>query len=143
MSGAATATVELAIVHGTEAVAGWAGGHVVIVDRPEGRAGGMGLGFNGGQLLALAIGGCLANDLRDVAHDLGVALGDVRIGVSLDLAGDPLRATGAEISVACKTTDGSDPQPVIDRALAGSTVANSVRRVPCRRPGRAGAAASV
>jgi hypothetical protein len=32
---------------------GWAGGHTIIVDRPEGKAGGMGLGFNGGQLLAL------------------------------------------------------------------------------------------
>lgn len=33
----------------------------------------MGLGFNGGQPLALAIGGCLCNDLRYVAHAMGVA----------------------------------------------------------------------
>ena len=33
----------------------------------------MGLDFNGGQPLALAIGGCLCNDLRYVAHAMGVA----------------------------------------------------------------------
>jgi len=43
----ASTTVELRNVEGTQAAMGWAGGHTLIVDRPEGRAGGMGLGFNG------------------------------------------------------------------------------------------------
>ncbi|WP_352751767.1 hypothetical protein [Mesorhizobium sp. M0518] len=51
-------SVELRNMGGTQAAMGWVGGHTIIVDRPEGKAGGMGLGFNGGQLLALAIGGC-------------------------------------------------------------------------------------
>ena len=45
-----------------------------MVDRPEGKAGGMGLGFNGGQLLALAIGGCFCNDLHYAAHAMGIRL---------------------------------------------------------------------
>ena len=56
--------VELRNVQGTEAAMGWAGSHTMVVDRPEGTAGGLGLGFNGGQLLALAIGGCYCNDLE-------------------------------------------------------------------------------
>jgi uncharacterized OsmC-like protein len=62
-------TVELRNIEGTEAAAGWAGDHTLVVDRPEGKAGGQGLGFNGGQLLALALGGCFCNDLRYVAAD--------------------------------------------------------------------------
>src|SRR5262249_31058219 len=57
-------TVELRNVAGTVAPLGWAGAHTIVVDRPEGRAGGRGLGFNGAQLLALSIGGCFCNDLR-------------------------------------------------------------------------------
>lgn len=52
-----SAAVELRNVEGTQAAMGWAGGHTVVFDRPEGEAGGMGLGFNGAQLLALALGG--------------------------------------------------------------------------------------
>jgi hypothetical protein len=44
-------TGELRNVAGTEAALGWAGTHTLVVDRPEGRAGGHGLGFNGAQLL--------------------------------------------------------------------------------------------
>ena len=82
-------TVELRNVEGTEAAMGWAGGHTIVIDRPEGKAGGRGLGFNGGQLLALTIGGCFCNDLRYVAHEMGVALGRIADSVELELEGDP------------------------------------------------------
>lgn len=55
-----TSIIELRNVAGTEAALGWAGSHTIVVDRPEGKAGGRNLGFNGGQLLALAIGGVSA-----------------------------------------------------------------------------------
>lgn len=121
-------TVELRNVEGTQAAMGWAGGHTLVVDRPEGKAGGQGLGFNGGQLLALSIGGCFCNDLRYAAAEMGVGLGKIAVSVTLELEGDPLLATGATMSVSCETPDGSDPQTVIDRAQATSTVANSLRR---------------
>ena len=120
--------VELRNVAGTEAAVGWAGGHTLVVDRPDGKAGGMGLGFNGGQLLALAIGGCYCNDLRFVAHELGVEIGEIAVTVKLELEGAPLVATSAVLTVHCTTSDGSDPKALIDRAWSICTVANSLNR---------------
>jgi organic hydroperoxide reductase OsmC/OhrA len=125
--------VELRNVAGTEAAIGWAGSHTIVVDRPDGKAGGLGLGFNGGQLLALAVGGCYCNDLRYVAHDLGVEIGEISVTVKLDLEGAPLVATNVVLSVGCTTSDGSDPGVLIDRAWSVCTVANSLNRgVPTR-----------
>jgi len=120
-------TVQLRNVHGTEAALGWAGSHTLIVDRAEGKAGGKGLGFNGGQLLGLAIGGCLCNDLRYVAHDLGVQLLSVEVDVTVRLEGNPALATAAEIAVrvADKKTD---MEALIERAVAISTVVTSLQR---------------
>jgi organic hydroperoxide reductase OsmC/OhrA len=120
--------VELRNMAGTEAAVGWAGGHTVVVDRPEGKAGGLGLGFNGGQLLALALGGCYCNDLRYVAHDLGIEIGEIAVTVQLELDGAPLVATNAVLSVRCTTLDGSSPQTLIDRAWSICAVANSLSR---------------
>lgn len=124
----AAVTVELRNVEGTQAALGWAGGHTMVVDRPEGRAGGMGLGFNGAQLLALSLGGCFCNDLRYAAEELGVAVGSIEISVALELEGKPLLATTATLTVRCQMRDGSDPQSVIERAKAICMVANSLRR---------------
>lgn len=120
--------VELRNVVGTEAAVGWAGGHTIVVDRPEGKAGGLGLGFNGGQLLALAVGGCYCNDLRYVAHELGVEIGEIAVTVHPVLDGTPLVATNAVLSVRCTTLDGSDPKTLIDHAWSICTVANSLNR---------------
>lgn len=120
--------VELRNVAGTEAAVGWACGHTLVVDRPDGKAGGQGLGFNGGQLLALAIGGCYCNDLRYAAHDLGVEIGEIAVTVKLELEGAPLVATSAVMTVSCTTSDGSNPKTLIDRAWSVCTVANSLNR---------------
>ena len=85
-----TVSVELRNVADTEAALGWAGAHTIVVDRPEGNAGGRGLGFNGAQLLALTIGGCFCNDLRYVAHAIGVDLGTISISVAVELEGATL-----------------------------------------------------
>ena len=121
-------TVELRNVAGTEAAMGWAGGHTIVVDRPDGKAGGMGLGFNGAQLLALALGGCFCNDLRYTAHDMGVALGKIAVSVDIDLDGAPLVATAATMRVVCDTLDGTDPAAVVEQAKAGCMVSNSLRQ---------------
>src|SRR5260221_6104859 len=102
-------TVQLRNVHGTEAALGWAGSHTLMVDRAEGKAGGKGLGFNGGQLLGLAIGGCLCNHLQYVAHDLSVPLLRVQVDVTLRLEARSTVATAAagavSIDVADRMTD--------------------------------------
>jgi len=124
-----TATVQLRNIPGTEAAAGWTGGHTIVVDRPEGKAGGMGLGFNGGQLLALAIGGCFCNDLRYVSHEIGVDLATVEVDVTLTMEGSPLVATKAAMHVRATATDaGTDVGAVIERAKQISTVVNSLKR---------------
>lgn len=119
-------TVEIRNVAGTQAAMGWADAHTVIIDRPQGRAGGMGLGFNGAQLLGLTIGGCFANDLRYVAEELGLDVGEISISVSVALEGVPVRATSAEMLVSVSTSDGSDPAPLIAKAKEISMALNSL-----------------
>ena len=111
-----TATVEIRSVDGTGAALGWAGSHTVVIDRPQGRAGGMGLGFNGAELLGLAIGGCFANDLRYVAAQTGARIRSIKISVDVDLDGEPILATGATLRAAVEMEDGSDGQDLIRRA---------------------------
>jgi uncharacterized OsmC-like protein len=47
------------------------------------------LGFNGGQLLYLAIGGCVSNDLFREAAARDIRLTSVRVVVHGDFSGDP------------------------------------------------------
>ena len=121
-------TVELRNVEGTEAAMGWADAHTLVVDRPPGKAGGQGLGFNGAQLLGLALGGCFCNDLRYAAEALGVRLKSVAVSATIELEGQPLLATAATLEVSCETADGSDPAVVVERAKSVSTVAHSLRK---------------
>lgn len=106
---------------------GRAGTHEVIADRPAGKAGGEGRGFNGGELLALAIGGCFCNDVQYAADEMGLDVEDLRVAVKLDLDGAPLLARGAEMYVDCRLHGGGDVSELLRRAEARSTVANSVR----------------
>lgn len=119
--------VELRSVLGTQAAMGWAGGHTMVVDRPAGKAGGLGLGFNGAELLALAIGGCLCNDLRYVAEEMDTQLSSVAVSVTLDIEGHPMRATQVKVDVSCEAVDGSDTSPIVREAARISMAANSVQ----------------
>ena len=80
--------VEFRNVGGEAAAIGSAGPYTLVVDRPA-DAGGRGLGFNGGQLLYLAIGGCVSNDLFREATTRGIELTTVRVVVRGDFRGDP------------------------------------------------------
>ena len=122
-------TVQLRSLPDTEAAMGWAGAHTVVVDRPEGKAGGKGLGFNGGQLLGLAIGGCFCNDLHYVAHEMGLRLTSVEVDVTVSFEGSPLLATEAVLRARVSAADkGADIEGLIRRAQAVSTVSNSLKR---------------
>jgi organic hydroperoxide reductase OsmC/OhrA len=121
--------VKLRSIADTGASVGWAGSHTLVVDRPAGHAGGQGLGFNGGQLLALAIGGCFCNDLHYVAHEMGIVLRSVAVEVAVTFQGEPLLATAAKISVAVSAADSrADVAALIAKAEATSTVSNSISR---------------
>jgi len=80
--------VEFRNVAGEAAAIGNAGPYTLVVDRPA-EGGGHGLGFNGGQLLYLAIGGCVSNDLFREAAARGIRLTTVRVVVRGDFSGDP------------------------------------------------------
>ena len=71
---------------------GWAGPHGR--DRPARRGRGGGRGFNGGQLLHLAVAGCISNDLFREAAGRGLTLRRVVVTVDGDFAGDPAVSTG-------------------------------------------------
>lgn len=87
----------------------------------------MDLGFNGGELLALALGGCLCNDVQVIAEEMGLTISDLEIRVTLEFGGSPSRTTNANITVACALADGTDPAELIERAKALTNIGNSVR----------------
>jgi organic hydroperoxide reductase OsmC/OhrA len=123
-----TSTIEIRNVEGTEAALGWAGSHTVVIDRALGRAGGLGLGFNGAELLGLTIGGCFANDLRYVAAQAGVKIRDIAISVDVTLQGEPIMATDATLRVSVQMADGGDSTELIRRTSEISMAMNSLNR---------------
>ena len=112
-------------IPGTQAAEGRTGGHAVVVDRPAGVAGGAGAGMNGGQLLALAIGGCLANDVRYVAAIRSDTIDDVQVDVSLEI--DEGIVTSADVVIRLVVPDGVDTGALVDEAVEVSTVLAAVR----------------
>ena len=79
-------------VDGRTTALGSAGAFTLVVDRPA-EAGGGGLGFNGGQLLNLAVAACISNDMfREAARD-GIAIRRVRVTAASDYAGSPMVST--------------------------------------------------
>jgi uncharacterized OsmC-like protein len=70
----------------------------VTIDRAK-ESGGLGLGFNGGELLLLAIGGCYSNDVFREATKRGITVKNVHVTVSADWAGEPVRAQNVSLSV--------------------------------------------
>lgn len=121
-------TVEIRNVEGTEAALGWAGSHTLVIDRAAGKAGGLGLGFNGAELLGLTIGGCFANDLRYVAAERGVRIARISVSVEVTLQGDPIIASDAVMRVSVQAVDGSDCADLIRRTSEISMAMNSLNR---------------
>ncbi len=109
--------VELRTVAGGPTALGSAGGHTLVVDRPT-SAGGAGLGFNGGQLLYLAIAACISNDLYREAAAMGVVVADVVVEVDGDFPAPGSASTPIEVAV---DLAGDGPEEVL-RALLDRVV---------------------
>jgi uncharacterized OsmC-like protein len=90
--------VEVRNVDGAVTALGSAGGHTLVVDSPAG-AGGRGLGFNGGELLHLAVAGCVSNDLFREAAKRGITLTRVVVTAGGGYGGQPAVSTGVSYSV--------------------------------------------
>jgi len=111
---------------GSQAGLARSGRHTLIADRPEGTAGGQGLGFNGAELLSAALGGCFWNDLHYTAAALGHALSSVEVAVELTLSGTPLRVTAAAIRTHVKAESVEQARVCFEAACRKTTIANSM-----------------
>ncbi|GAA2587484.1 OsmC family protein [Winogradskya consettensis] len=79
-------------LQGSSTAVAAAGAFTPVVDRTV-AAGGGGLGFNGGQLLYLAVAGCVSNDLFREADAAGIALTRVQVTARGDFTGSPAVST--------------------------------------------------
>ncbi|MFL5797654.1 MAG: OsmC family protein [Actinomycetota bacterium] len=120
--------VETISIDGRTTALGSAGQLTLVVDRPA-QAGGGGQGFSGGQLLNLAVAGCISNDLFREAAREGITLRRVRVAVRSDYQGDPAVSTPIEYEV---EVDGDAPEQDIRRLVAHvdeiAEIPNSLRR---------------
>ena len=91
-------TVEIRTLERTSLAVGSAGPRTVTIDRAK-EAGGLGLGFNGGELMLLAIGGCYSNDIYREAAKRAIKVHHVDVRVTADWGGDPVRAQNVAFSV--------------------------------------------
>jgi putative redox protein len=99
--------VEVRNVDGAVTALGAAGSFTLVVDSPA-EAGGGGRGFNGGQLLHLAVAGCVSNDLFREAAKRGITLTRVAVTVDGGYGGEPATSTGISYSV---EVAGQAPEP--------------------------------
>jgi putative redox protein len=120
--------VEFRNTHGQAASIGSAGPYTLVVDRPA-DAGGQGLGFNGGQLLYLAIGGCVSNDLFREAGARGIRLTHVRVRVVGDFDGDPVvsQDVSYDVEVAGEASQ-EQLEQLVSHVDAIAEIPNSLRR---------------
>jgi putative redox protein len=128
MIGCVPLQVEFRTVAGEAAAIGSAGPYTLVVDRPA-DGGGRGLGFNGGQLLYLAIGGCVPNDLFREAATRGICLTTVRVAVHGDFSGEP--AVSDPISYEVELVGDASREQLEELAAHVDAIAeipNSVRR---------------
>ncbi len=119
--------VETRSLPGVPTAVGSAEGFTLVVDRPA-DAGGGGLGFNGGQLLYLAIAGCVSNDLFREARAEGIELTSVRVRVRGDFSGDPAVSGAVEYEV---ELEGDAPRDrlneLVERVDRIAEIPNSLR----------------
>ena len=122
-----TYRVEVRSVDGGPTVLGWGGTASLVVDRPV-AAGGRGFGFNGGQLLNLAVAGCVSNDLFREAAKRGIALHRVVITAESDYGGEPVVSTPIEYTV---EISGDADEAALDELVAHvdriAEIPNSIR----------------
>jgi organic hydroperoxide reductase OsmC/OhrA len=120
--------VEVRSVDGGPTALGWAGPFTLVADRPA-AAGGGGRGFNGGQLLNLAVAACISNDLYREAASRGLTLDHVAVTVESNYEGDPAVSTAIEYRVEVRSDDSSEAiAELIAHVDDIAEIPNSLRR---------------
>ena len=120
-------SVHVRTVHESSAAVGWAGHRTLTIDRSE-QAGGMGLGYSGGELLFLAIGACFCNDLFREAAKRSIVVKSVHVDVDGDWGGDPVRAQNVTFSTRVEAeASEADIQELIAHTNRIAEIHNSLR----------------
>ena len=127
MKPGAYAVETVSLGDGRATALGSGGPFTLVVDRSADGGGG-GLGFSGGQLLNLAVAGCVSNDLFREAAGRGVTLKRVTVRVHSDYVGTPAVSTPIEYEVDIEA-DASDEEIValIAHVDAIAEIPNSLR----------------
>ena len=120
--------VETRNVDGRVTSLGTAEQFTLVVDRPAEGWGG-GLGFSGGQLLYLAVAGCISNDLFREARTVGIGLESVRVKVAGNFAGEPMVSDEILYEVELKGDAPEDRlQALVDQVDEIAEIPNSLRQ---------------
>ncbi len=115
-------------VHDSPVAVGSTGGRTVTIDRAA-EAGGEGIGFNGGQLLLLALGACYTNDIFREAAVLGIHVQSVKVRVAADWGGDPVRAENITYSASVAADASEDRiRELMSHTDAVAEIHNSLRQ---------------
>jgi putative redox protein len=118
-------SVETRTVAGQATAIGSAGPFTLVVDRPV-EAGGGGKGFNGGQLLYLAVAGCISNDLFREASRFGVDLDSVRVTVDGNFSGEP--AVSSPVTYDVELSGSGDLEGLARQVDRIAEIPNSLRQ---------------
>lgn len=105
---------------------GSAGPFTLVVDRPA-DGGGDGIGFNGGQLLYLAVAGCVSNDIYREAAAMGLQVDSVRVRVTGDFGGDPPVSGPISYEVEISGDDAERLRELVDHVDRIAEIPNSLR----------------
>src|SRR3954454_8255932 len=120
-------SVAMRSVGGGPTALGSAGSYTLVADRPL-EAGGGGLGFNGGQLLYLAVAACISNDLYREAAGRGMTLREVAVDVKGDFPAPGAPSGPIEITLSV-TADASQASlgALVDEVDRIAEIPNSIR----------------
>lgn len=123
---------------GRSTALGSSGPFTLVVDRAVDGGGG-GLGFNGGQLLNLAVAGCISNDLFREGARRGLALDRVTVRVTSDYDGTPAVSTPIEVEVEVEAdAPDTDIAALVEHVDRIAEIPNSLRRGTAVRVALAG-----
>lgn len=107
---------------------GAAGSRTVTIDRGA-AAGGLGLGFNGGELLLLALGACYANDLHREARKMGLEIlrADVEVSAEFPAEGAPGESFRYDVRLEAKGGDEKAIRALVEHTDRVAEIHNTVR----------------
>lgn len=128
--------VETQNLQGRVTTVGSASGHTLIIDRAV-NSGGGGLGFNGGELLHLAVAGCVSNDLFLLAGMKGIELTSLRIVARGIFAGNPPVSQGIDYDVEIRgRASEAQLEALVHEVDAIAEIPNSLRGATAVRLGK-------